>query len=111
MHPRTLLLAPLLACTALAAQTPQAVAPLLQEQPRPEGRMNQKVEFIHHEDGLAVIDEVRYGGQTQSIRVQPRGDVPAYEIQPADMARTRPTDPRDGIGGATGQRVWNVFRF
>ena len=109
MHPRILLLAPLFGWTAVFAQSAPAAPPAAQEQARPEGRKNQKVEFIHHEDAGAVIDEVRYGGQTQSIRVQPRGDAPEYEIQPADMARSRPADPRDGSSG--GQRVWNVFRF
>ena len=111
MHPRLLILAPLFAWTALAAQTAPATAPVTQEPARLEGRKNQKVEFIHHEDAGAVIDEVRYGGQTQSIRVQPRGDAPEYEIQPADMARSRPADPRDGMGGGGGQRVWNIFKF
>ena len=89
MHPRYLILAPLLACTALAAQT----APQAQEQAKPEGRKNQKVEHIRVEDSAVVIDEVRYAGQTESIKVQPKSGAPAYEIQP------------------TGQRVWNVFKF
>lgn len=108
MHPRFLLLAPLLACTALAAQTaPQAA----QDAPSLEGRRNQKVERIHVEDEAVVIDEVRYAGQTQSIRVQPKANVPAYEIQPTDMARSRPTDNRDGLSSATGKRVWNFLNF
>jgi hypothetical protein len=40
-----------------------------------------------------VIDEVRYAGQTESIKVQPKGRAPAYEVQP------------------TGRRVWNVLSF
>ncbi len=107
MHPRYLLLAPLLACTALAAQT----VPAAQASPPLEGRKNQKVEFIHHEDDGAVIDEVRYAGQTQSIKVQPKSGLPEYEIQPTDMARSRPADHRDGLSSATGQRVWNLFKF
>ena len=54
---------------------------------------------------------MRYGGQTQSITVQPKADVPEYEIQPTDLARSRPADHRDGMSSATGQRVWNVFKF
>ena len=76
-----------------------------------EGRRNQKIERIRHEDGGAVIDELRYGGETRSIAVQPKANVPAYEIQPTDMARSRPADHRDGMSSATGQRVWNIFRF
>ncbi|HEX9720633.1 MAG TPA: hypothetical protein VGA59_12970 [Ramlibacter sp.] len=107
MHPRLMLLAPLLACAAVAAQTvppPQAPAPA-------EGRKNQRIERIHHEDAGARIDELRYGGETQSIVVQPKADVPEYEIQPTDLARSRPADHRDGMSSATGQRVWNLFRF
>ena len=83
----------------------------LSKQEQPEGRKNQRVERIHVEDSGASIDELRYGGQTQSIMVQPKADVPAYEIQPTDLARSRPADHRDGIGSATGQRVWNVLKF
>jgi hypothetical protein len=107
MHPRFLLLAPLLACTALAAQTP---APAPSTAPA-DGRKNQRIERIHVEDGGTVIDELRYGGQTQSITVQPKADVPEYEIQPTDLARSRPADHRDGLSSATGQRVWNLFKF
>jgi hypothetical protein len=103
-----MLLSPLLVCTALAAQT---VPPAPSPTPAADGRKNQRVERIHHEDKGSVIDELRYGGQTQSITVQPKADVPEYEIQPTDLARSRPADHRDGLSSATGQRVWNVFRF
>jgi len=105
-----LILAPLLACTALAAQTVTAPA-AAQESAKPDGRKNQKVELIRHEDEGAIIDEIRYAGQTQSIKVQPKAGMPEYEIQPTDMARSRPADHRDGMGSATGQRVWNVLKF
>jgi starvation-inducible outer membrane lipoprotein len=111
MRSRYLLLLPLLACTALSAQTQPAAAPLVQEPPPAEGRKNQRVERIHVEDTAVVIDEVRYGGQTQSITVQPKANVPEYEIQPTDLGRSRPADNRDGMSSATGQRVWNVFKF
>jgi hypothetical protein len=111
MHPRLVLLPPLLAWTVLAAQTLPAPVPPVQESPTLEGRRNQRVERIHHEDAGASIDERRYGGQTQSIVVQPKADVPEYEIQPTDLARSRPADHRDGMSSATGQRVWNLFRF
>ena len=107
MHPRFLLLAPLLACTALAAQN----VPPEPSSAAPDGRKNQRIERIHIEDGGVRIDELRYGGQTQSIVVQPKANVPQYEIQPTDLARSRPADHRDGMSSATGQRVWNVFRY
>jgi hypothetical protein len=110
MHPRLLLLVPLLACTAVAAQ-PAPAPPLVQESQPLEPRKNQRIERIRLEDAGSVIEEVRYGGQTQSITVQPKANVPEYEIQPTDLARSRPGDHRDGFSGAKGQRVWNVFKF
>jgi hypothetical protein len=37
--------------------------------------------------------------------------MPEYEIQPTDLARSRPGDNRDGLSSATGRRVWNFFKF
>jgi hypothetical protein len=76
---------PLLPLAALA----QAQAPITRD-PVGEPRKNQKVERIHVEDGGNSIDEVRVGGQTQSVTVQPKANVPAYELQPNDLARSRP---------------------
>jgi hypothetical protein len=100
-------IAALVACaaTAAAAQT----APLVQESQPLEPRKNQKIERIHVEDSAVAIDEVRYAGQTQSITVQPKGDMPAYEILPSNPARVRGGDDRRNTSG--GERVWNVFSF
>jgi hypothetical protein len=73
-------------------------------------RQNQKIERIVLEDAGNRIDEVRVGGQTQSVTVQPKADVPAYEIQPNDLARNRPADSRDGLAERK-QRVWNLLSF
>ncbi|MFZ4623108.1 MAG: hypothetical protein ACOYNF_02625 [Rhodoferax sp.] len=56
--------------------------------------MAQRIEHIHLEDAGAVIDELRIGGQTKSIRVQPRGRLPAYQVEPA-----------------SGERHWKVLGF
>ena len=96
----------LLLLTAAAAAHAQT-APLVQEPQPPEPRKNQAIERIHVEDSAVKIDEVRYGGQTQSITVQPKGDLPAYEIVPANPARNG--DSRRNAGG--GERVWNLFNF
>jgi hypothetical protein len=111
------LLLSFLACAAASAQSPAAPAapepPSAREQDkadRAEGRRNQKVERIHLEDGANVIDETRYGGQTQSITVQPKNRMPEYEIQPNDLSRTRPSDNRDG-GANPGKSLWNVHKF
>jgi hypothetical protein len=86
-----------------------AQAPLERE-PDGEGRKNQKIERIQVEDGGSRIDELRVGGQTQAVTVQPKSGMPAYEIQPSDLARSRPAENRDGLAGR-GQRVWNFFNF
>ena len=92
-----------LACSLAAhAQTPDTPAPV-------DKRIYQKVERIHIDDGGTKIDEVRVGGQNQSITVRPL-DMPAYEMQPTDLARSRPADRRDGFGGGS-QRVWNLLNF
>ena len=64
-------------------------------------RSNQTIERIRTEDAGTRIDELRVGGQTQRISVQPKNDMPAYEIRPADVQ-----------GGANaGQRMWNFKKF
>lgn len=95
-----------IACSALPAQDLPADA----QQPL-DGRRNQKVERIRVEDQGARIDELRVGGQTRSITVQPKANVPEYEFQPTDLARSRPADNRDGLSSPGSQRVWNFFRF
>ena len=73
-------------------------------------RKNQKIERMHVEDNGNSIDELRVGGQTQSITVQPKARVPAYEIEPSDLAHSRPADGRDGFAERK-PRVWNVLGF
>ena len=86
---------------SLAASAAVATSPV-------DGRTNQKIERIRIEDAGSRVDEVRVGGQTQSITVQPKADVPPYEIVPQDGARgQRQTDG----GGMSGKRVWNVWGF
>jgi hypothetical protein len=99
--------------TLLLALLPATV--LAQAQIEREGtldpRQNQKIEFIHIEDAGNRIDEVRVGGQTRVVTVQPKtGDMPAYEVPGNDMARNRPADTREGSTGSR-QRVWNFLHF
>ncbi|MDB5947615.1 MAG: hypothetical protein JWQ33_2641 [Ramlibacter sp.] len=120
MRAHRLLLLTLFAGTAVSAQTTApagtaaapagAASPLQQEAPA-DPRRNQKIERIHVEDGGASIDELRVGGQTQSITVQPKANVPQYEFQPTDLSRSRPADNRDGLSSPSSQRVWNLFHF
>ena len=79
-----------------------------QSAPTP-GRLNQTTERIRVEDEGSRIDELRVGGQTQSITVQPKvGNLPAYEVQPSDGVRNR---ARNGAEADTGTRVWNLKKF
>jgi hypothetical protein len=96
-------------CLPAAAALAQGGSP--QREPAGDPRQNQKVERIVIEDDANRIEEVRVGGQTQSVTVQPKAGAPGYEIQPTDLARSRPGDHREGLSGAHGQRVWNLFKF
>ena len=110
MDVRCLLLLPLCAWTLASAQSAGDSA-LVQEAGQVDPRRNQKIERIRIEDNGARIDELRVGGQTQSITVQPKANVPEYEFQPSDLARSRPADNRDGLSSPSSQRVWNILRF
>lgn len=108
-------LALVLAAPALAQQ-PTAPADQTTAQPAPaadaapaQDKYNQKAEYIRVEDAGSRIDEVRIGGQTQSIHVQPKvGNMPGYEVKPTDGARSRP----DGFGETQNKkRVWNIGNF
>ena len=61
---------------------------------QPASSTNQLIERIHVEGGTASIDELRVGGETRSITVQPKGGLPAYDVQPT-----------------TGTRAWKVLGF
>ena len=103
----TFLICLALVCTSLGAQAPAVPAPAPEAVQRPEpvdGRRNQRIERIRHEDAGSRIDELRVGGQTQSITVHPKADVPPYNVQPANPSHP---DGRDGAG----RRTWNVLSF
>ena len=61
---------------------------------QPATSANQLIERIHVEGGATQIDEVRVGGETRSITVQPKGGFPTYDVQPT-----------------TGTRAWKVLGF
>ena len=105
--PRPLLAALVLACalpvlaqTAPAAPQPAESAPL----PASESKV---MERITHEDALARIDELRVGGQTRQIAVQPKNGAPGYEIAPLPATDTA----TDGQGGSSGRSRWRVLSF
>ena len=88
----------LLACGLAWSQTPTATTPAAPAsatvQPDDRGRPQPRVEHIQVEDSNARIDEVRVGGETQSITVQPKGGMPTYQVAPK-----------------TGESSWKVLGF
>ena len=58
------------------------------------GAIEKRTEHIRVEDGGSQIDELRIGGETKTIDVQPKGGMPAYQVAPA-----------------TGERTWKVVGF
>lgn len=92
-----------------APQSPADGREQLSNQEQNAPHQNQRTERIRVEDGGSRVDELRIGGQTQSITVQPKvGDLPAYEVQPSDGVRNR---SQNGAEATTGSRVWNVMKF
>ena len=76
-----------------------------------ERQTDRKIERIHIEDAGSRIDELRVGGETQSITVAPKGGMPAYEVIPATGNRGLATGERGGAGASGGTRVWKVLGF
>jgi len=119
--PRARLAAVLLGCiapfAAVHAQNPQPAessarpAQEAPDQDKAAGRQNQKIERIHIEDSRNKIDELRVGGQTQNITVQPKSNAPAYQVMP-NSERSRSEGQSDSSASDSGSRVWwNVFKF
>lgn len=101
-----------LAASSVLAQnpTPAPAADAAQTEPAPRDRAQQRVERIHIEDGGSRVDELRIGGQTRNITVQPKvGDMPSYEVQSNDGARS--SRNRGDGDGTNGTRVWNLKQF
>ena len=94
-----------LAAAAALAQKPAALP--RDVAPPPPGGTEQKIERIRHEDAGARIDELRVGGETKSITVQPKGDAPAYQVPPESNNRNPASTDRErsGTGG------WNILKY
>ncbi|MFZ9298665.1 MAG: hypothetical protein ACO24Y_10030 [Hylemonella sp.] len=73
------------------------------------GRLEQRTEQIRHEDAGSRIDELRVGGETRSITVQPKGGAPAYDITPDSTNRNPATADRDRSTGGSGG--WKIKSF
>ena len=79
--------------------------------PVAKSRPEQTIQRIRIEDAGSRIDEIRVGGETQSIVVQPKTgtSLPAYEVKPTDTARG--AAPSTSKNDTLGPRVWNVLKF
>lgn len=88
----TLLAATLGLCQA-QAQTAASPA-IVRDSSLPGVGIEKRTERIRVEDAGSRIDELRVGGETRSITVQPKGGAPVYQIQPV-----------------SGARSWNVLAF
>lgn len=62
--------------------------------PRAAGVIEKRTERIQIEDSGARIDELRIGGETKTISVQPKGRLPAYQVEPT-----------------SGERSWKILGF
>ncbi len=114
--PRAAVFALLLTLTAAAsAQTaapaPAAAPDAASTQSNARSLPQKATEHIRTEDAGTRIDEVRVGGETQSITVQPKtgSNLPAYEVKPSDSTKGSP--PSSSKGDTNGSRVWNVLKF
>ncbi len=101
--------------TLAVAQSPPTAAPTPADAGQSQGqsspRQNQKIENIHVEDSGATVDEVRYGGRTQSINVKPKSNMPGYEVLPPSSGGVGPNSNEAGNSNGNGPRVWNVLKF
>ena len=97
--------------TLCAAQTPAQPSQAASAPAASSGRPDQTIQRIRIEDAGSRIDEVRVGGETQSITVQPKTgtNIPAYEVKPSDTARG--AAPSTYKNDTNGSRVWNVLKF
>ncbi len=90
------------------AQTVPATGPAPSRDAPTHDRHNQRVQHIQLEDAGSRVDEVRVGGETRSITVQPKVAMPAYDVRPADASAA--ASPEAGPG-SSGPRVWKLLRF
>ncbi len=97
----------------LAAFATSAIAqtPLIEKSTEPATKFDQKAERIHNEDASNKIDELKVGGETKSVTVQPKNSsMPEYEILPPARNRAGAVG-RDGSEGTQQPRVWNIMKF
>lgn len=94
MRSTHLILPLLLACGLAWSQTPPPETGTPAAASSPRAGVEPRIEHLRVEDAGARIDELRIGGTTQSISVQPKGGMPTYQVEPK-----------------TGERSWKVLGF
>jgi hypothetical protein len=93
------------------ASLAQAPARRRHRLPPADKQVEQKIERIRVEDSGSRIDELRVGGETQTITVSPKGSMPAYDVLPASANRAPSGGERNSASGSGGTRVWKIFGF
>jgi hypothetical protein len=106
--PRLLPTLVLLAGLALASAA-QGQTPPVEQQPQTVSPRD-RIERITNEDALTRIDEVRVGGETKSIEVQPKNGAPAYQINP-DSSGSVPGEVGGKRTGNAGRSSWRILNF
>ena len=92
-----------------SAAPPANATPVSKPGDKATGRPDPSIERIRTQDAGSRIDELRVGGETQSITVQPAADMPAYEVRPMDASRNGSGTGSDK--GSAGARFWNILKF
>ncbi|MDP1781565.1 MAG: hypothetical protein Q8L18_06710 [Hydrogenophaga sp.] len=108
-HPPSLLPALALLAGLVLASTAHAQTPPVEQPPQPVSPRD-RIERITNEDALTRIDEVRVGGETKSIDVQPKNGAPAYQINPDSSGSTTGEVGGKRTGNA-GRSSWRILNF
>lgn len=106
--PRLLSALALVAGITLATAAQAQVAPV--EQPPEPTSPRDRIERITNEDALTRIEEVRVGGETKSIEVQPKNGAPAYQINPETSGSATGEVGGKRTGNA-GRSSWRILNF
>ncbi len=106
--PRPLPALALLAGLVLASTAQAQILPV--EQPPQPVSPRDRIERITNEDALTRIDEVRVGGETKSIDVQPKNGAPAYQINP-DSSGSATSETGGKRTGNAGRSSWRILNF
>lgn len=91
------------------AQAAPAATPAADNSAQTSGP-NERIERISHEDAGSRIDELRVGGQTRNITVQPKNGAPSYEVAPARGGEDM-SDANSGSSANTGRSRWRLLSF